>query len=75
MDGSNSIGMGCMAVFAVSGSIALLAVQAHKRLLSDVMKKIEFELGNLYILCMPHFFNLCVNASIFSFSNLTHSIF
>ncbi|GAB4857190.1 hypothetical protein Ancab_015098 [Ancistrocladus abbreviatus] len=41
MDGS--MGMGCMAVFAVSGSVALLAFQAHKRLLSDFMKRIEFE--------------------------------
>ncbi|GAB2272575.1 hypothetical protein Dimus_007397 [Dionaea muscipula] len=39
------MGMGCMAVFAVSGSVALVAHQAHKRLLSDFMNKIEFEFG------------------------------
>ncbi|KAL9230931.1 hypothetical protein vseg_006219 [Gypsophila vaccaria] len=44
MDGS--MGMGVMAVFAVSGSVALLAHQLHKRLLSDFMKKIEFEFGH-----------------------------
>ncbi|XP_057512647.1 uncharacterized protein LOC130794711 [Actinidia eriantha] len=33
-----------MAVFAVSGSVVLLAHQVHKRLLSNFMKKIEFEL-------------------------------
>ncbi|KAM7505083.1 hypothetical protein LguiB_003987 [Lonicera macranthoides] len=42
MDGSK--GAGFMAVFAVSGSIVLLSLQFHKRLLSDFMKKIEFEL-------------------------------
>ncbi|XP_058212706.1 uncharacterized protein LOC131324657 isoform X1 [Rhododendron vialii] len=39
-----SIGAGFMAVFAVSGSVVLLAHQLHKRLLSDFMKKMEFEL-------------------------------
>ncbi|KAL6997886.1 hypothetical protein U1Q18_008013 [Sarracenia purpurea var. burkii] len=39
-----SIGAGFMAVFAVSGSVVLLAHQVHKRFLSDFMKKIEFEL-------------------------------
>uniref|UniRef100_A0A803MWG4 Uncharacterized protein n=1 Tax=Chenopodium quinoa TaxID=63459 RepID=A0A803MWG4_CHEQI len=43
MDGS--MGMGIMAVFAVSGSVALLALQVHNRLLSDFMKKIELEFG------------------------------
>ncbi|XP_021776010.1 uncharacterized protein LOC110739836 [Chenopodium quinoa] len=43
MDGSMS--MGVMAVFAVSGSVALLALQVHNRLLSDFMKKIDFEFG------------------------------
>ncbi|KAA8516838.1 hypothetical protein F0562_017344 [Nyssa sinensis] len=38
------MGAGFMAVFAVSGSVALLALQLHKRLLSDFMKKMEFEL-------------------------------
>ncbi|XP_021886912.1 uncharacterized protein LOC110806385 [Carica papaya] len=37
--------MGFMAVFAVSGGVVLLARQAHRRLLSEFMKKIEFELG------------------------------
>ncbi|KZV30534.1 hypothetical protein F511_27462 [Dorcoceras hygrometricum] len=40
----NSLGPGFMAVFAVSGSVVFLAMQAHKRLLSDFMKKMEFEI-------------------------------
>ncbi|KAL7198048.1 hypothetical protein ACSBR2_020547 [Camellia fascicularis] len=40
---SSSMGAGFMAVFAVSGSVVLLAHQVHKRLVSDFMKKIEFE--------------------------------
>ncbi|XP_044507936.1 uncharacterized protein LOC123227266 [Mangifera indica] len=40
-----SIGLGFMAVFAVSGSVVLLANQVNKRLLSDFMKKIEFEIS------------------------------
>ncbi|XVE75832.1 hypothetical protein DITRI_Ditri12bG0123100 [Diplodiscus trichospermus] len=40
-----SVGVGFMAVFAVSGSVVFVAREAHKRLLSDFMKKIEFELG------------------------------
>ena len=44
---SSSVGAGFMAVFAVSGSVVLLAHQVHKRLLSNFMKKIEFELGML----------------------------
>ncbi|KAK9921517.1 hypothetical protein M0R45_030025 [Rubus argutus] len=43
----NSIGVGFMAVFAVSGSVVLLAHQVNKRLLSHFMKDIEFELGGL----------------------------
>ncbi|KAI3979464.1 hypothetical protein MKX01_001656 [Papaver californicum] len=39
----NSVGL--MTVFAVSGSVVLFALQAHKRLLSDFMKKLELELG------------------------------
>ncbi|KAH1090399.1 hypothetical protein J1N35_017656 [Gossypium stocksii] len=35
---------GLVAVFAVSGSVVFIAHQLHKRLLSDFMKKIEFEL-------------------------------
>ncbi|KAK9290417.1 hypothetical protein L1049_008586 [Liquidambar formosana] len=42
----SSMGVGFMAVFAVSGSVVLIALQVHKRLLSDFMKKIEFELGS-----------------------------
>ncbi|OWM79017.1 uncharacterized protein LOC116195408 [Punica granatum] len=38
-------GVSLMAVCAVSGSVALLAVQAYKRLLSDFMKRMEQELG------------------------------
>lgn len=33
-----------MAVFAVSGSVAFLSMQAHNRLLSNFIKKIEFEI-------------------------------
>ncbi|XP_043697834.1 uncharacterized protein LOC122648679 [Telopea speciosissima] len=39
----SSTGVGFMAVFAVSGSIALLTLQVHKRLLSQFMKKVELE--------------------------------
>ncbi|KAL6336151.1 hypothetical protein AAG906_011033 [Vitis piasezkii] len=45
MEGSAGIGVGFMAVFAVSGSAVLIALQLHKRLLSDFMKKIESEIG------------------------------
>ncbi|KAJ4971905.1 hypothetical protein NE237_005004 [Protea cynaroides] len=41
----SSNGVGLMAVFAVSGSVALVALQLHKRLLSEFMKKVELELG------------------------------
>ncbi|PWA80686.1 hypothetical protein CTI12_AA194200 [Artemisia annua] len=37
---------GFMTVFAVSGSVVILAHQFHKRLLSDFMTKMEFELGS-----------------------------
>ncbi|XP_039140707.1 uncharacterized protein LOC120277910 isoform X1 [Dioscorea cayenensis subsp. rotundata] len=39
--------MGLVAVIAVSSSVALVAVQFHKRLVSDLMKKlhVELELG------------------------------
>ncbi|KAI3878391.1 hypothetical protein MKW98_001806 [Papaver atlanticum] len=37
--------VGLMAVFAVSRSVAFVALQAHKRLLSDSMKKVELQLG------------------------------
>ncbi|CAK7342135.1 unnamed protein product [Dovyalis caffra] len=39
------MGLGFMAAFAVSGSVVLIARQLHKRLLSDFMKQMEFELG------------------------------
>ncbi|KAI5679677.1 hypothetical protein M9H77_00904 [Catharanthus roseus] len=42
----NSLGAGYMAVFAVSGSVVLVALQVHKRLLSNFMKKMEFEIGS-----------------------------
>ncbi|KAK4777515.1 hypothetical protein SAY87_017702 [Trapa incisa] len=38
-------GASLMAICAVSGSVALLAFQAYKRLLSDFMKRMEHELG------------------------------
>lgn len=41
---SSSVGMGLMAVFAVSGSVVFVARHVHKRLLSDFMNKIECEL-------------------------------
>ncbi|KAF2289587.1 hypothetical protein GH714_037320 [Hevea brasiliensis] len=41
---TSSMGLGFMAAFAVSGSVVLIARQVHKRLVSDFMKKIEFEL-------------------------------
>ena len=40
----NSLGTGFMTVFAVSGSVVFLAVQVHKRILSNFMKKMEFEI-------------------------------
>uniref|UniRef100_A0A6M2EZ35 Uncharacterized protein n=1 Tax=Populus davidiana TaxID=266767 RepID=A0A6M2EZ35_9ROSI len=40
-----SMKLGFMAAFAVSGSVVLIARQVHKRLLSDFMKKMEFELA------------------------------
>ncbi|XP_059440850.1 uncharacterized protein LOC132173378 [Corylus avellana] len=43
-----SVGVGFIAVFAVSGSVLLLVHQAHKRLLSDFMKKVESELGTTF---------------------------
>ncbi|KAK3446924.1 uncharacterized protein LOC104446625 isoform X2 [Eucalyptus grandis] len=40
----NSAGVGLLAVCAVSGSVALITLQAQKRSLSNFMKKIESEL-------------------------------
>ncbi|KAG8376836.1 hypothetical protein BUALT_Bualt09G0105300 [Buddleja alternifolia] len=42
----NSLKTGFMAVFAVSGSVVFLALQAHKYLLSNFMKKMELEFNN-----------------------------
>ncbi|GMI65756.1 hypothetical protein HRI_000244900 [Hibiscus trionum] len=42
---TGSLRLGLMAVFAVSGSIVFIANEVHKRLLSNFMKKIEFELA------------------------------
>ncbi|KAI3447379.1 hypothetical protein Pfo_004044 [Paulownia fortunei] len=42
----SSVGTGFMAVFAVSGSVVFLAMQVHKRYLSNFMKKMEFEIKN-----------------------------
>ncbi|PIN07836.1 hypothetical protein CDL12_19593 [Handroanthus impetiginosus] len=42
----NSLKTGFMAVFAVSGSVVFLAMQAHKRLLSNFIKEMEFEIKN-----------------------------
>ncbi|KAL8517612.1 hypothetical protein ACS0TY_015748 [Phlomoides rotata] len=39
----NSIKTGFVTVFAVSGSVVFLAMKAHNRLLSDFIKKMEFE--------------------------------
>ncbi|CAN0879264.1 hypothetical protein LINGRAHAP2_LOCUS12935 [Linum grandiflorum] len=41
----NSMGVGLMAAFAVSGSVVLISTQFHKRLLNNFMDKIESELG------------------------------
>lgn len=46
----NSLGAGYMAVFAVSGSVVLVALQVHKRLLSNFMKKMEFEIGKFFFI-------------------------
>ncbi|KAK1563760.1 hypothetical protein Q3G72_032460 [Acer saccharum] len=46
-----SMRMGFMAVFAVSGSVVLVANQVHKHLLSDFMNKIESELCRSEIRC------------------------
>ncbi|XP_039024907.1 uncharacterized protein LOC120158036 [Hibiscus syriacus] len=42
---TGSLRLGLVAVFAVSGSVVFIANEVHKRLLSDFMKKIEFELA------------------------------
>jgi len=49
--------LGLMAVVAVSGSMAFLVHQVHKRLLSNFMEKFEYEMGG--ILCAHGQKNLC----------------
>ncbi|RWR82137.1 hypothetical protein CKAN_01084800 [Cinnamomum micranthum f. kanehirae] len=44
MASSNEVGLMAV-VAAVSGSVVLVAMQAHKRLVSEFLKKFEFELG------------------------------
>lgn len=46
---NNSMGLGFMAAFAVSGSVVLIARHVHKHLVSDFMKKIEFELVGMFL--------------------------
>ncbi|KAK9170233.1 hypothetical protein Syun_002373 [Stephania yunnanensis] len=43
----SSTGLGVMAVVAVSGSVAFMALQIHKHLVAEFMKKVESELGGL----------------------------
>ncbi|QCD98141.1 hypothetical protein DEO72_LG6g2859 [Vigna unguiculata] len=40
-----SMRLGLMAVVAVSGSMAILVQQVHKRMLSNFMKKFEYQMG------------------------------
>ncbi|KAG9451817.1 hypothetical protein H6P81_004721 [Aristolochia fimbriata] len=42
---SSSNGVGVMAVVAISGSVVLVAMQMHKRLVAEFMKKVEFQMG------------------------------
>jgi len=44
------MGIGFMAAFAVSGTVVLIARQLHKRLLSDFMKQMEFELRGTHVI-------------------------
>lgn len=41
----SSNGMGVMAVAAVSGSVVLIVLQMHRRMVLEFMKKLESELG------------------------------
>lgn len=63
-----SVGLGFMAVFAVSGSVVLLANQVNKRLLSDFMKKIEFEISGYVrsFITIIYLFNFLLLNSSFS---------
>ncbi|WVZ08937.1 hypothetical protein V8G54_022283 [Vigna mungo] len=42
-----SMRLGLMAVVAVSGSMAILVQQVHKRMLSNFMKKFEYQMGGI----------------------------
>lgn len=42
----NSLGSAFMAVFAVSGSVVLLAMKVHQHLLSNFINKLELQIGN-----------------------------
>ncbi|MBA0776529.1 hypothetical protein Gotri_011512, partial [Gossypium trilobum] len=44
---SESVRVGFMAVIAVTESVVFIAHEVHKRLLSNFMKKIEIELGDI----------------------------
>ena len=52
---TNGMGLGFMAAFAVSGSVVLIARQVHKRLVSDFMKKFEFELMGMFFFSSIYF--------------------
>ncbi|CAL1372269.1 unnamed protein product [Linum trigynum] len=41
----NSVGVGLMAAFAISGSVALISIQLQNRLISNFMDKIEVQLA------------------------------
>ncbi|KAL5999301.1 hypothetical protein ACLOJK_040752 [Asimina triloba] len=62
MESSNGVGL--MAVIAVSGSIAYVAVQAHKRLMTEFMKKVEFEFGGRVDLMDADSFDLLTRAKL-----------
>lgn len=47
---SSPDGISLMAVCAISGSVALLAFQAHRRLLSDFMTRMQQELCGIYVI-------------------------
>lgn len=51
MASSNEVGL-LAVVAAVSGSVVLVAMQAHKRLVSEFLKKFEIELGEYFLLLL-----------------------
>lgn len=51
-----SMGLGFVAVFVVSGSVAFVARQAHNRLLSEFMQKIEYEMCGKFPFSFSFFF-------------------